>query len=136
MILLSVCVCYRYTSTPDLYVLTNSFPPRPSSDLVKLRLIFRQYIFGAIIARFDDIADLRIDRPRRFVRHVHVLAARIAQEHLFFAFAILQRAKLVGHAPARHHVPSELGGILDRSEERRVGKECVSTCRSRWSPEH
>src|SRR3546814_7336720 len=23
-----------------------------------------------------------------------------------------------------------------RSEERRVGKECVSTCRSRWSPEH
>src|SRR3546814_12750787 len=23
---------------------------------------------------------------------------------------------------------------VDRSEERRVGKECVSTCRSRWSP--
>src|SRR3546814_18495219 len=23
-----------------------------------------------------------------------------------------------------------------RSEERRVGKECVSTCRSRWSPYH
>src|SRR3546814_16695908 len=23
---------------------------------------------------------------------------------------------------------------LQRSEERRVGKECVSTCRSRWSP--
>src|SRR3546814_7878059 len=26
------------------------------------------------------------------------------------------------------------GGL--RSEERRVGKECVSTCRSRWSPYH
>src|SRR3546814_20458688 len=27
--------------------------------------------------------------------------------------------------------------IVDtRSEERRVGKECVSTCRSRWSPYH
>src|SRR3546814_15763009 len=28
--------------------------------------------------------------------------------------------------------------LLDngRSEERRVGKECVSTCRSRWSPYH
>src|SRR3546814_8176252 len=25
---------------------------------------------------------------------------------------------------------------VDRSEERRVGKECVSTCRSRWSPYH
>src|SRR3546814_7172144 len=28
------------------------------------------------------------------------------------------------------------GTIVQRSEERRVGKECVSTCRSRWSPYH
>src|SRR3546814_19194270 len=29
------------------------------------------------------------------------------------------------------------GGIVKaRSEERRVGNECVSTCRSRWSPYH
>src|SRR3546814_18061534 len=27
-------------------------------------------------------------------------------------------------------------GIVMRSEERRVGKECVSTCRSRWAPYH
>src|SRR3546814_17285160 len=27
-----------------------------------------------------------------------------------------------------------LSCLLLRSEERRVGKECVSTCRSRWSP--
>src|SRR3546814_2090455 len=26
--------------------------------------------------------------------------------------------------------------LAKRSEERRVGKECVSTCRSRWSPYH
>src|SRR3546814_19512327 len=26
--------------------------------------------------------------------------------------------------------------LLDRSEERRVGKECVSTCQTRWSPSH
>src|SRR3546814_5073597 len=26
--------------------------------------------------------------------------------------------------------------VRGRSEERRVGKECVSTCRSRWSPYH
>src|SRR3546814_9684673 len=26
--------------------------------------------------------------------------------------------------------------VMQRSEERRVGKECVSTCRSRWSPYH
>src|SRR3546814_1024327 len=31
---------------------------------------------------------------------------------------------------------TEAGGGAARSEERRVGKECVSTCRSRWSPYH
>src|SRR3546814_11149061 len=29
-----------------------------------------------------------------------------------------------------------IGTAWNRSEERRVGKECVSTCRSRWSPYH
>src|SRR3546814_14896244 len=41
-------------------------------------------------------------------------------------------------------IPPRRGWILDRngaplasrSEERRVGKECVSTCRSRWWPNH
>src|SRR3546814_6889150 len=38
---------------------------------------------------------------------------------------------------ARRRIASGGGGaILNRSEERRVGKECVSTCRSRWSPYH
>src|SRR3546814_15560316 len=31
--------------------------------------------------------------------------------------------------------PPNMAMALGRSEERRVGKECVSTCRSRWSPE-
>ena len=30
----------------------------------------------------------------------------------------------------------EVGIVADRSEERRVGKECASMCRSRWSPYH
>src|SRR3546814_12856058 len=30
----------------------------------------------------------------------------------------------------------DYGGWVVRSEERRVGKECVSTCRSRWWPYH
>src|SRR3546814_10077705 len=34
------------------------------------------------------------------------------------------------------YMPWELGGAMGRSEERRVGKECVSTCRSRGSPYH
>src|SRR3546814_19202911 len=46
---------------------------------------------------------------------------------------------VVDHArkgPIAFHVA--VVGVDDRSrsEERRVGKECVSTCRSRWSPYH
>ena len=33
-------------------------------------------------------------------------------------------------------VEYEGGGGGDRSEERRVGKECLRLCRSRWSPYH
>src|SRR3546814_8076608 len=61
----------------------------------------------------------------------------------------------IGRALPRQHMPQQgggridvrgrrdlgqsvalLGGLVERSEERRVGKECVSTCRSRWSPYH
>src|SRR3546814_5069892 len=38
-----------------------------------------------------------------------------------------------GEAPPR---PPNRPRPKARSEERRVGKECVSTCRSRWSPYH
>src|SRR3546814_4693977 len=34
-----------------------------------------------------------------------------------------------------HEYPTDIERVR-RSEERRVGKECVSTCRSRWSPYH
>src|SRR3546814_9400404 len=50
------------------------------------------------------------------------------------------------HEPDHHHQPHicnatrpcdpHANQFLIRSEERRVGKECVSTCRSRWSPYH
>src|SRR3546814_19601392 len=38
------------------------------------------------------------------------------------------------HAVERQHTMPDLP--YGRSEERRVGKECGSTCRSRWSPYH
>src|SRR3546814_5018827 len=55
------------------------------------------------------------------------------------------RAGLIALLPTVVPVAIYFGtlGLLDialspttRSEERRVGKECVSTCRSRWSPYH
>src|SRR3546814_21062640 len=39
------------------------------------------------------------------------------------------------HAELYPNTPGTIKPVL-RSEERRVGKECVSTCRSRWSPYH
>src|SRR3546814_5401303 len=43
--------------------------------------------------------------------------------------------------PGPHERPGKGRDVADkpggrRSDERRVGKECVSTCRSRWSPYH
>ena len=45
-------------------------------------------------------------------------------------------AYLPENASGRAIVDCPGGGYTHRSEERRVGKECVSTCRSRWSPYH
>src|SRR3546814_20735646 len=38
--------------------------------------------------------------------------------------------------PSRLRMDDFAAIVFGRSEERRVGKECVSTCRSRWSPYH
>src|SRR3546814_18962328 len=37
---------------------------------------------------------------------------------------------------ASNFITCQILSVDGRSEERRVGKECVSTCRSRWSPYH
>src|SRR3546814_4162842 len=41
------------------------------------------------------------------------------------------RIRIVEERTGENRLDRDAG---DRSEERRVGKECVSTCRSRWSP--
>src|SRR3546814_13884810 len=54
---------------------------------------------------------------------VQATSAGQLRQRATIRMAALSRMK--GHAD---------GGIVLRSEERRVGNECVSTCRSRWSP--
>ena len=50
----------------------------------------------------------------------------------------LELSKAGFHVDGINRSEGHLQYALDhgRSEERRVGKECVSTCRSRWSPYH
>src|SRR3546814_19103892 len=45
-------------------------------------------------------------------------------------------ALVIAHNAAFDRRFAERLSDVFRSEERRVGKECVSTCRSRWSPYH
>src|SRR3546814_11147691 len=65
------------------------------------------------------------------------------------ADAAIQLAKLAGLLPALfireavkddrqapHVTPGDVASSVARSEERRVGNERVSTCRSRWAPYH
>src|SRR3546814_20381528 len=87
------------------------------------------------------------------VSHVEVAARIFECGEASFIFGELRRVGLVGAGQPRHaHRQKDKGGgqaerddqenkdrqILSqvRSEERRVGKECVSTCRSRWSTYH
>src|SRR3546814_16398336 len=71
-------------------------------------------------------SDLQVQHPRqRQVRQVLPLAR--GEPEVLLAVELLAE-----HALRRfgHRVSP------GRSEERRVGKECVSTCRSRWAPYH
>src|SRR3546814_2715022 len=66
----------------------------------------------------------------------------LAELHDASAVAELLASELIGFCPSGEGVrlvrdgQTGLGGRLpiNRSEERRVGKECVRTCRSRWWP--
>src|SRR3546814_11790627 len=59
---------------------------------------------------------------------------------LIAAFFLLKGAMLFCALATNSRIVAQLQqglrAALFRSEERRVGKECVSTCRSRWSPYH
>src|SRR3546814_19544559 len=82
------------------------------------------------------LADTSAERPfsvaRDFKSSADVTNALVADRD--FARAIsgcMQTTK-----PATASIPACNRIGIRRSEERRVGKECVSTCRSRWSPYH
>src|SRR3546814_16122331 len=46
------------------------------------------------------------------------------------------RDRRLGQSPLARRARAFEPGIVERSEERRVGKECVNTCKCRWAPYH
>src|SRR3546814_20596006 len=72
--------------------------------------------------------------PARRERHAHDRIAGLEQCHIDGGIRLRAGMRLhVGVAAAEQRLRPVDG---ERSEERRVGKECVSTCRSWWSPVH
>src|SRR3546814_15521956 len=70
----------------------------------------------------------------RTAQFVLDLTARIVSESRLTTMMVthsMRQALDVGERTVMLHQGNV---VLDRSEERRVGKECVRTCRSRWSP--
>src|SRR3546814_13604013 len=66
---------------------------------------------------------------------IGALPAGGSEEPTFLSYTLERR--LSRHREEFGHGAIEgVAGPEARSEERRVGKECVSTCRSRWSPYH
>src|SRR3546814_8258092 len=69
-------------------------------------------------------SDLAIDHLLRLQNRLESMRG----SDVNFSNTIYQAATAQAHALLKF--------AQQRSEERRVGKECVSTCRSRWSPYH
>src|SRR3546814_3370899 len=77
-----------------------------------------------------ELVHLRLAAPAHHPGHAFAMAGERARDE--FELRMPRLAGVGEVAAARHR----RGDALERSEERRVGKECVSTCRSRWSPYH
>src|SRR3546814_6009081 len=82
-----------------------------SSDVCSSDLTTQRIDFSSL--RMDDIEPKKSEFPRRNDQ------AKLPPE---------------GATPTPPVSPVQQIKPVSRSEERRVGKECVSTCRSRWSP--
>src|SRR3546814_16922512 len=105
-----------------------------SSDLLALCWVdlgetnrSRSETFAAQLRSYPELF-----RSRRFWGYSLCMAFSIGAFYIFLGGAPLVAAAQIEMSPVA------LGAAMGspRSEERRVGKECVSTCRSRWSPDH
>src|SRR3546814_19917146 len=76
--------------------------------------------------------DGKIATVNGFLGEIEVPGSDGTVYHVSFGDAALEAAS--GDPALADQIVADM--VDFRSEERRVGKECVSTCRSRWSPYH
>src|SRR3546814_15081885 len=106
-------------------------PPWQGGGDMIYTVSFERSTYADVPQRFEagtpNIAGVvGLDAAIRYVLDVG-LEAIAAHEHVLLDLGTQELLSLPG---------VRLIGTAARSEERRVGKECVSTCRSRWSPDH
>ena len=103
--------------TPTLAERSPLYPPPPTPTFGLLHLLYR--ILG-----------------NHTFSHASLPIFSLHSNWIYLLFVLLQTP--VSHSGdwVRPLVPSLRSSIFPRSEERRVGKECTSWCRSRWSPYH
>src|SRR3546814_321105 len=78
------------------------------------------------------------DSSRRVAPNGHRAPAAGNGDQVVPSYSDPAAGRLDGAVPTRARTSAShlFRASIIRSEERRVGKECVSTCRSRWSPYH
>src|SRR3546814_892576 len=83
----------------------------------------------------SDLREHRRRETHRLQRDARI-EIDIRIELLFDEILVRQRNALEFNGDLQHRIVlvAKFGQNFVRSEERRVGKECVSTCRSRWWP--
>src|SRR3546814_11434189 len=112
----------------------NLMVTRTKPSAMMLRWLTRGAAAGAALTMSLDA--LGLDGPWQGVALVLALLALFASIGVFVSARNREREIEDAEIRARRDA-AEMGELQrERSEERRVGEECVSTCTARWSPDH
>src|SRR3546814_13514465 len=98
-----------------------------TATLFPYTTLFRSVPHG-VNARVDDVAARKVNGPGNAVEQPRMVRG-INRDQSRPAIRIDFR----GYGERTFPRAQDMPGILERSEARRVGKACVSPCRSRWS---
>src|SRR3546814_8492210 len=112
----------------------------PVSILYSCSVLFVCFLFVSFFFKQNAAYELRISDWSSDVCSSDLRFKLLFLIHVFFilfAFVVFSISIIPKFLCVSRKRPCHEGGAHPRrSEERRVGKECVSTCRSRWSPYH
>ena len=121
------------TLTPSLSPLSpvslSSDPPTVSLSRPR-KVFFTDYGHAPKVERCDMDGQNRTKLVDTKIVFPHGVTLDLVNKLVYWADAYLDYIEVVDYEGKNRHT------IIQRSEERRVGKECLRLCRSRWSPYH